>query len=650
GQEWLLETLGAVRADAGSLPRMVPKRLRWRIGIAQIATSMWQDGGGLSWSRIIMGLIIGGLVSLLMTFGILGRLDEQMLDSYFAPYPTSGIVTIVEVNDASLERYGRWDAWPRALHAQLIDQLSAAGAKAIVFDILFDAPTADDAALVAAMQQAGNIVQPVLGQGDAIRDELGVVRFEQRILPEADVRAVITGMGHTNILHDNDGYVRQIPAIISVGDEWYPSLALAAIQTYLTDRVDMQNLPQVEDGRLFYAGRSIPVGEFGEIRVYYSNPPAQPGDNAFTTVSYQNVLDGSVPAELFKDKIVLIGITATAEPDRYLTPVSSGRPMYGVEIMANLIESVWSGRFVVRPSSLALVVILLVLGVLTGLVSYRPWSGLAFALGLGALYYLAASLLFDARAVMLDLLYPFATIALTYATVTTYRFSTEVRLRREVMRLFASNVTPQVAEATLEAVRRGELNLEGQAQEITALFVDIRGYGRFAGVVEPALVVELANRFKDMVTETALQFDGTMANVEGEQMMIIFNAPLQQTDHIWRAIQTSSTLRARIDEFVQSVAEDDPAREIGFGCGIYSGRAIVGSSGTSRRTIYTAFGDTVSIAAQLAVQAKMGQIMIGDKVYQQIKDRVRVEEIPPMFLRERSLPLTVYVLLGEANH
>ncbi|NIP28799.1 MAG: CHASE2 domain-containing protein, partial [Phycisphaerae bacterium] len=71
-------------------------------------------------------------------------------------------------------------------------------------------------------------------------------------------------------------------------------------------------------------------------------------------------------------KIVLIGMTATAEPDNYLTAVSSdGRQMFGVEILANTIEAIWSRKFITRPGDLTRAIVLLFLGVLTGLLCTR---------------------------------------------------------------------------------------------------------------------------------------------------------------------------------------------------------------------------------------------------------------------------------------
>ena len=155
--------------------------------------------------------------------------------------------------------------------------------------------------------------------------------------------------------------------------------------------------------------------------------------------------------DLLKDKIVLVGITATAEPDRYLTPVSRGRPMYGIEILANMIESIWSGRFIYHPGALASSIILICLGILTGLLCVRPWIGIVSAAGLALLYFLLASWLFDLTGIMLDLFYAWLVIALSYVMVTAYRYSIETRQRRKVLQLLENRVRPETAKAALRA-------------------------------------------------------------------------------------------------------------------------------------------------------------------------------------------------------
>lgn len=430
------EILQQIRAVAGSLPAVVPAGMRIKVAAARLRQRFFSDTEVLSVPRTAFGLLAGIMMSLLMVWGLFSQPAVQMQDVLLAPYPVSGIVTLVTVDDASLARYGRWDSWSRALHADMVKHLAAAGARVIAFDVMFDAASADreaDGRLAAAMAEAGNVVQPVLGQGDGFHGIPGALRFEERILPYAPLLTVSAAVGHTNVLHDGDGYVRRLPTILAFGEERYLSLPMAALMVFISGGKSTMDLPTVENRVLSFLGRQIPVGSAGEMSIYYAGPPATPEEQTFAMVSYADVLDGRVPDDLFKDKIVLIGITATSEPDRNLTPVSRGRPMYGVEILANVIESIWSEHFITQPAMFARIATLLILGVVTGLICVRPWSGLLFAAGLAVIYFGVAMLFFDLRSLMLDLLYPFLTIALSYALVTSYRFSAEIRRRREMI-------------------------------------------------------------------------------------------------------------------------------------------------------------------------------------------------------------------------
>ncbi len=435
-----VEALRHIRDAAGSLPGVVPTRMRFQVELMRLQQRYFNDTGLISAPRAAIGLLAGLIISLLMVWGLFSQPATQMQDVLLAPYPVSGIVTIVTVDDASLARYGRWDGWSRALHADLIERLAAAGARVIVLDVMFDAASADaeaDGRLAEAMVDAGNVVQPVLGQGDAYHDVPGELRFEERILPFTPFLAAAAAVGHTNVLHDQDGYVRQLPTVVAINEEHHLSLPLAALTVYLRGAVTGLEIPAIQDGVLPFLGRQIPVEDWGQMSIYFAGPPATPEQQTFSMASYVDVLDGRVPDNLFNGKIVLVGITATSEPDSYLTPVSRGRPMFGVEILANVIESIWSERFIAYPGLVIRIIVLLLLGALTGLVCVRPWTGLLLAAALALVYFGLAMLIFDTRGVMLDLLYPFMTIALSYALVTAYRLSAEVRRRLQLLSLKA---------------------------------------------------------------------------------------------------------------------------------------------------------------------------------------------------------------------
>lgn len=641
----VLTVLRQIRQQVGSLPRVVPAHVRGRLLWQQLKELLLEDREGLSLARSLLGLGAGILMSLIFVFGYFSLPAAQMQDTLLVPYPVSDIVTIVEVNDASLAQYGRWDQWPRALHAQLIERLQAAGAKTIVFDFLFEADTVDDALLAEAMAAADSVVQPVLVQGDAYHDLPGKLRYEGVVLPKPELAAVSAALGHTSILHDEDGFIRWVPTLISVEGRPYESLAMAALSNYLGGGSSVNS--EVMDGFLSVAGRQIPVDGNGAMRIYYAGPPAESEQTTFTTVSYQDVLAGTVPEDLLRDKIVLVGITATAEPDRYLTPVSDGRPMYGVEILANVIESIWSSRFIRTPETAVSVLVLLGLGLLVGLICVRPVTGLVFALSIAGVYFVLVSWLFDTMGVLLDLYYPFAAIALSYLMVTAYRYSVEVRRRRDILGLFASSVTPAVAQATMDAIRQGKIDLNGQEQALSVLLVEMRGQAAYAARHDPMDVLAMLTFFRNKVVQTILSFEGTVIRSEQGETMAVFNAPLSQPDHARRAVQVAQAIQNEIELYHQSRPEDDPHRNITFAFAVNTGRAVVGYEGPGGPNTLTVLGDVVDLASHLVATADPWQILLGEQSYLETADHVDAVSRKPLHLKNRATAVPVFAIVRQ---
>ncbi|WP_420645478.1 CHASE2 domain-containing protein [Candidatus Leptofilum sp.] len=647
GSQPALEILQQIQQEVGSLPASLPGVVRRRLQWQRLKKQLLEDGESISLARSLIGVVAGALVTLLLLLGILSVQATQMQDVLLAPYPVSDIVTIVEVDDASLAQYGRWDQWPRSLHTELIEQLAAAGAGTIVFDFVFEAETAQDTVLAEAMTAAGNVVQPVLVQGDAFHDLEDQLRYEGIVLPQTTLVTASAGLGHTGILHDRDGYIRRVPTTISVNGESYNNLAIAALANYLGASVDEH---AVANGRFSILGRQVPVDADGEMRVYYAGPPAQPTQTTFNMVRYQDVLASVVPEELLRDKIILVGITATAEPDRYLTPVSDGRPMYGVEILANVIESIWSEKFIREPVTAVRIFILLLLGLLVGWVSVRPISGLVFTLGIAGIYFLLAGWLFDATGIMLDLYYPFVTIGLSYFLVTAYRYSVEVQHRREIMGMFAANISPAVAQATLEAIRQGELNLAGQEQLITVLLVGMQRPTNFASQHDPMDVLAMLNFFHQKVTETILGFEGTVIHAEHGETLAAFNVPLSQEDHVRRAVQAAQSLRDEIRHYQDSLPEDHLHREVSFGFVVNSGQAIVGYAGANGRGSFVTLGEVVDLADEMLKVAQAWQVVLGEE--SQMATAVHgidILSLTPLHIKGRAVAVPLFALRSKQS-
>ena len=128
----------------------------------------------------------------------------------------------------------------------------------------------------------------------------------------------------------------------------------------------------------------------------------------------------------------------------------------------------------------------------------------------------------------------------------------------------------------------------------------------------------------------------------GDAVMAIFNAPVQQEDHTMRAVRAALNMRYDIMALHEVM---EPQYRLSFGIAINVGEAVVGLVGTKMRLDYTAIGDTINTAKRIQENAKAGQVLLSEAVYQQVKNVVVVNALEPMKVKGRVQPVQVYELL-----
>lgn len=550
---------------------------------------------------------------------------------------------------ALLPRYGPLVNWPRTLYAQVVDRLHAAGARVIAFDIFFDAPRPEDPDVAAALRRAGIVLTPVEAQGPK---EFGprpgtAQEFDVFVRPTAMIREAAAGEGFVNVTTDQDTVVRSLPLQLRAGSEAVPALALTAVARFI-------RRPHVIDepatgSLVFGAGRAIPVGPTGSMAINFLGAPSSPErGGAFTIIPFATVLDGTFDPALVRDKIVLIGLTIRGV-DEFATPTTAETRMWGVEVLANAVETILSRRFLVPVSDRTTLLLMLASALLASwLVAFHaPRRAAIGVLGALGLYWLAAGLLFD-NGVLLDLVYPPGALLLGFAVTMVYRVAFEQAEQKIIRGVMARYLSPSVSQWALKDPER--LKLGGETRTMTVLFSDLRGFTTLSHELEPQALVALLNEYMTAMTDIVFRHDGVLDKYVGDAIMAFWNAPMEQPDHATRACHAALDMIARLRE-LNADWERRGLQRLDLGIGINSGPMVVGNMGSRDRLAYTVMGDAVNVASRLEGLSKEygTQLVIGEATKIEAGQAFAYRFLDIVAVKGRMEPVAVYEVLGRTG-
>lgn len=544
------------------------------------------------------------------------------------PIPVEPSIGIIAIDDKSIAELGRYP-WPRNEYARLLDKLKEAQAKAVLFDAFF--PERDtlvnDQVFAAAMRRAGNVALASLyafDQEDRITDVT-------RSLPELE-RAAMT-VGHINLFPDEDGVNRRAPLLIEADGQLHPSLGLTAAMLGLgvTEY-------GVEGNEVVLGERRIPIGDFNSMWINYVGP-----SNLYPRYSFIDIVQGRVPADQLKGKILFVGATAPGIYDLRVTPFSRNAP--GVEIHANIADNIISNRFIRQGGAQALwdMAFIVLLGALAFVLTVRlklygaiPATALLLA---GYLWY--AHYMFVAG-YWINIIYPTLSAVLALLVGGSFRYLVLERSAREMRSMFSSYLSPKLVarlEKDPEAARIG-----GDTKEVTVLFTDIKGFTSFSETHPPQVVVSRLNEYLGAMVQVIERHDGTIDKFIGDAIMAYWGAPLSQPDHARLAMECLQAMALRMDQ-LQAKWRAENVEPLSIRCGLHSGEVVASNVGLAGKKMeYTVIGDTVNLASRLEGTAKYYGItyLVGEATYIRAKEVCRYREIDKIRVVGKHLPVTIY--------
>lgn len=595
--------------------------------------------------RLALALSLALAGVLLQGLGVFDPIDRRLLDSAFlvrGEHGRASPIVVVAVDDESLYRVGRRWPWPRAVHAELIRRLTAAGARVVGFDILFLEPDPDyDPTLAEAAEAAGNVVW---ASTFASEGQLGF-RLAQLRKPVRALEVPGTTAGYADLWFDPDGYIRRFSPVHQVGDHLVKSFGLAVAERSRRSSVLFFTAGGTRWGSA--AGPRVPVEVDGSVRINFAGPPA-----SFPVVPYVRVLEGEVPAGVLRGKIALVGSTAFTV-DNFFTPLYSRvlpetrRLMPGVEIHANVVDMLVRGDFVGRLAWPWRVLMFLALGLAAwGATDARRWW-----ITVGALVLIMAAvavlgvIVFSALGTWAMTGGPLVWTPVLFASLTLYAVVQERREKAFVRSVLDVYVSPAVIQEVIEG--DVDLALGGQRRHLSVLFADIHGFTGLSERLAPEEVVSILGRFFARASHIVLAHDGTLDKFIGDAVMAFWGAPADHEDHALRAVRAALEIQAAARELDREV-QARYREGFSVGIGINSGAAVVGHIGSPERMSYTAVGDPVNVASR--VQAMAGEleaeIVITQFTYEQVKFYVEAESLGFHPVRGRHDPVALYRVTG----
>lgn len=602
------------------------------------------------------GLVIVLFWSMLASLGTGGSLNfvestlkdlmRKQTDAERRPHDE---IKIISIDQDSLDMIGQFP-WDRAYYADLIRLLMDAGAKAVALDVVLAEPgqnSDSDAAMAEVMSTYQDVFLPVVFNFEEIQEDKGLLETKSIDFPAETITTNVDQTGHINVMQDKDGTVRKLT--VGLPDEQGNMIPAFSVRlaNYILDEEHQVHWNE-EQQAWYRGGKEIPVNERYQVTTeFYSKPREQmSADTGYDVQSFYSVLAGEIPAEYYQDSVVLIGPYATGLQDEYLTPLSNNLKMYGVEIHANMVQSLVNGAFFTdAPKPVTYVIILLLTLLVLFLFDRFPGrTSMMIYGGFAVSYFLAWLLIYTINAVFIPFTYPFLAIttALVWAIVTHYM--NERKERGRVTSIFGRFVPKTVVDEMLASGE--EIKVGGQRRDISVIFVDIRGFTPMSERLQPEEVIEVLNEYLDICTKAVFQWNGTLDKFIGDGVMALFGAPIHLPNHPELAIRAALEMKKSSDILEQKCIERFGIG-VKFGVGINCGPAVVGNIGSEMlRLDYTAIGDTVNLSARLEANAKPGQILISEEMYNRVGHLFQLEDIGEIKVKGKEKPVRVFSVLA----
>ena len=530
--------------------------------------------------------------------------------------------------------------WSREVWALLLDRLFAAGARVVMFDVIFSPPNDGDPAFHAALDRYHDKV--VLGANFDMANSAQAVTPNNTLIPPPQLQD--DRVGYVNFWADPiDGKIRAATYRLTdrqladlppdSSEEVYQSLSARALA----------KIGHANDVRQDFRGHMI---RFTSPDAFAPRPLYEVFDPKFWHANYA---DGA----FFKDKIVMVGSSAQVMHDVFDTPMSptTSGPTLHLQAMAAAINHEFL-RPTPAKAGLALV----------GAAGLVAWSLVAFLrrplLCLGTLvlitaaYLGAARFLYDKTGLLLLTIPVLSALLLSELFSLGLEYAIErlekLRTRRTLERYVSKNLVKEV----LENPDSYYSSLRGVRVPATVLFSDLIGFTTLSEKADPEALVSQLNEYLGRMTSVVFSNGGTLDKFIGDAIMAVWGnvRSFGMAQDAKNCARAALAMRRELRQLNQKWREEG-RMGLGMGIGINQGEVVVGNIGSHERMDPTVIGDSVNLASRLEGLTRIYgvDILVGASAAELARDEVHLRSVARVQVKGKSKPTDVFTFIGARN-
>ena len=640
--------------------------------------------------KLLLGTVISVSIALLVNvgfyLGIFEELEWKTLDLrqrlfYGSDEPPKDIEVIL-IDEASLRAMnpvvGRWP-WPRSIHADVIDFLYLAGAKAVIFDMLFTENEKmygqstsilgpNDKRLVEATASSENIyhaAQIIIDKEDeynkgllnkplpddftthfSVRNIDGVIPEGNNnyYLPFPELYRASKGVGVVEFSPDRDGVYRRTRLFRHYQGSFFPVLSTAPLLNVL--KIESVRM---EKGELILLPHiSIPIQEDGSylIKMYGNFAPYSMSGilSSIQKIKLGEIEELPVDPAAFKDRIVFIGASAVGVDDLKTTSLDSKTP--GVYLHASIYGNIIQKDFLIYRGSLLTSVLILILSVAVSFTILWIRNAL-YQTGLPVvltILYVSVSLWQFKSNIVYDVIAPIASIAISRMTSFAYLSLTEGKDKRRIKRMLEQYVSPTMLATVIAKAPQDVLKAEvGSKEYLTILFSDIREFTNLSESLDAEKIVEILNSYLSEMVDVIFKYEGTLDKFIGDAIMAFWGAPVKVNNHGERAVKSAIEMMHSL-EILNETVKKKGGSHLEIGIGINSGEVILGNIGSEKKLDYTVIGDNVNLASRVeGLTKEYGcHILITEATYEEVKGSIPCRVVDIVRVKGKKKGIKIY--------